>query len=170
MATPGDMLSALWDVVMPPDEFENTVIVNYVAPIDANEADVNGQYRPFGAAGGRPQIYLFRPTESLPTVRHRPDPTQPEEDACTLAHEYGHHLSRLGGHRPAGYEPAVDTPLVDWPNLTGDQKSFIFDEEDRAWQLGRDVLARLGCDDWTMYDQRTRDGLSKYRELLGLPR
>ena len=64
---------------------------------------------------------------------HRPDTAQPEEDGCTLAHEYGHHLSRVGGHRPAGYEAAVDTPLVEWPNLTLEQKMLIFEEEERAW-------------------------------------
>jgi hypothetical protein len=168
MPSPGELLTALWDIVMPPGEVENTVIVNYVAPINSNEANVNGQYRPIGAAG-RPQILLFRPTALLPPVRYRPDDAMPEEDGCTLAHEFGHHLSRVGGHRPAGYEAAVDTPPVEWPNLTPEQRMFIFEEEVRAWRLGREVLARLGCDDWTRYEERTRDGLMKYRELLSLP-
>ena len=173
---PGDLLTPLWDVVMPPNAFNgimpigsDVVAVNYVPPVDSGEADTYGLYVPPQTPSGRPMIRIFRDAASLPTPRHRPDGLNPQQDACTLAHEYGHHLSRSGRHRAPSYERAVSTALVDWPRLSDADKTAIFDEEARAWNFGRIELDKLGCDDWAAFEGRRHDGLANYRRFLGLP-
>ena len=65
MPSPGNLLTALWELVMPPGKTTDTVIVNYVTPADGH-ADTNGLYLPVGTSKGGPMIRLYRLARSCP--------------------------------------------------------------------------------------------------------
>jgi hypothetical protein len=55
--------------------------------------------------------------------------------------------------------------------LKDEERRLILDDEERAWKLGREVLAELGFEDFERYDLETRKALDNYRirfERIGL--
>jgi hypothetical protein len=88
------------------------------------------------------------------------------EDACILAHEFGHLLSDERGERSEAYAAAV---AVFWahgqqrgPCPTPEERNLVVAEEKRAWANGRETLARLGVDEWVEFDAMRDEKLAGY--------
>ncbi len=84
----------------------------------------------------------------------------PLKDACTLAHECGHFLSDREGAQTQAYCDAIDADRVVW----AEGQAAVLAEEERAWDLGRDALARLGCTEWAYFDSYRAKCVQTYRE------
>ena len=108
---------------------------------------------------GCPIIRLLR--DRVPAIDTEPDlATQPERDACLLAHEYGHFLSDRDGSRTQALYDKLGTGAM----LDRAEQGAILAEEERAWDLGRKTVIDLGCDDLAVFDE-CRDRLLKtYRD------
>ena len=53
-------------------------------------------------------------------------------------------------------------------DLTDRERKLILDEETRAWQLGRELLAASGWTDDATYEERARVGVYNYRVRMGI--
>lgn len=83
----------------------------------------------------------------------------------TLAHELGHHESWLRGDaEDEVYAAALDG--TDSVTL----RQAIFDEEERAWRYGRELLERLApaFPAFVQFDSASRTAIEGYRVGLGL--
>jgi hypothetical protein len=121
----------------------------------------------------------------------RPPPDL-QSELVTLAHEGGHFLSwkdrtpRNDWQRYYAVARARDQVLAQVPkhgsideyndrlraavqsSLTAEEIELILAEETRAWQIGRELLERIGFEDFSFYEARTRNGLHNHRYRLGL--
>lgn len=159
-ASPADCFAALWE------QAQRDLAAK--APGDAvtyhsGWGFETGWYDP---ANGLPRIWLWR-IGAVPDPPGRPDlATQPLEDACTLAHQYGHFLSERAGNRTATYLAALDAFHEARRELSQEEQAEILAEEVRAWELGRQALAALGCNDWDGFEEWRWRGLSAYSRRL----
>ena len=92
------------------------------------------------------------------------------ESTCALAHELGHHESRLRGEWPGWYEretaERAAAILVDVGYWQDDRWGAFLAQECRAWELGRELL-RVGCpqfDDWDRYEEIASRSVGTYVE------
>lgn len=58
------------------------------------------------------------------------------------------------------FYPTEQTPLQN--------RQALLDEEQRAWDFGREVLAGWGYENWAYFDQLQKDILGLWRNHLGL--
>jgi hypothetical protein len=113
-------------------------------------------------------------------------------ELVTLAHEAGHFLSwnertpRNAWQRYFGVAKKRDQIVAEVPkdgsideyndrlraavqsSLSAEQIELILAEEELAWRIGRELLERLGFDDFEYYEARTHKGLHNHRYRLGL--
>lgn len=148
---------------------------------DGMPTPASGGYHPRDhAPAAGPMITISRPyyeKQDEPTrTRNAGAPsTMPPpdilEETITLAHEYGHHRSHLAGNRTKEYVEAVVQieryyAGDDVPPLTSEQQRLVREEEERAWSIGRSVLAELGFDLFAAFDSRESNGLAQYDEIF----
>jgi hypothetical protein len=175
--SPGDCFERLWHHVSgdldgawkrkDPDDVTEYVRVAYLPALEGMDPEMDGFY---DANDGFPQIHLLAGgREPFPSPSDRPDlKTQPEVDACILAHEHGHFLSDVRGNRTSAYVDAVlrfqkkESPLPQ-------DRGLILAEEERAWDHGHETLTSLGVTEWQTFEERKRDGLAYYAAKLGDP-
>jgi hypothetical protein len=163
--TPADVLSRLWKRAQLDLAGETNCTFGTVM-YHAGEGFENAWYNP---NRGLPHIWLWRRDRvPNPADQNVPDVvTQPMEDACILAHEYGHFLSERDGSRTPAYEAALDAFHAAQDEggraLSTNEQALVLDEETRAWDLGRQVLAELGVDEWRAFDERRERALASYR-------
>jgi hypothetical protein len=99
---------------------------------------------------GRPGISPEDPRTAEEIAATADDPTR---ELLVLAHELGHHHSRLRG----SYVPfQLNHPLP------------TYAEEVRAWEIGRRILVTKGFQDWMRFESHSRAQLLTYSEGLGL--
>lgn len=78
---------------------------------------------------------------------------------------------RDGDEEPRAWERGERQPRfegqrhVPKPRVTRDQKRLIMAEEQRAWELARSILARLGFDEWDAFEAQRSVGLGSYRRM-----
>lgn len=163
--TPAECLGALWDLAqreLAGDAPGGRGAVVY----HSGWGFESGWYDP---AGGLPHIWLWR-IGKVPDPPASPDlSTQPLEDACTLAHEYGHFLSDRAGNRTAAYVAALDAFHGAGRALSQQEQAEILAEEVRAWEYGREALAALGCTDWDGFEECRWRWLSSYSKRFDRP-
>lgn len=68
-----------------------------------------------------------------------------------LAHEYGHHLSKINGNWSKRLRMAMNKNWSNTWTMTPTDRVLLFKEEIRAWQLGKKVLEDIGYVNWTYY-------------------
>jgi len=170
---PGDVFRLLWRAAeldlaeasavrtVPPFPVVTTGTVTYSPPegIDDGYFDRN-----------RLIIRLCRP-EPFPTPEDAPDlQTQPDVDACLLAHEYGHFRSWKSGVHTDAYVAAATAlevaQLKSGPPPTPEQAELVMREEEQAWESARATLANLGVTRWTAFDAQRDAGLKAYTDAL----
>jgi hypothetical protein len=141
---------------------------------------------------GRPyHEEVDRPTRNRNTGgREALPPPDLLRETITLAHEFGHFLSwkRSPDEWNAYFEAAKtrdeawsqvprDGSVGEYNNqlrtaaqsrLTRDQMGRIVAEEERAWAIGRGLLADLGFEDLELYAEHERRGLHFHRYRLGI--
>lgn len=123
--------------------------------LGSEDAETRGYFVPNFNKTGEAKIQLFR--------NHRANTVDDyEQELITLAHEYGHAISHRNGQRP--WEEMPDPS----PDLTPAEKQAVQDEEARAWEYGREVLAELGISDFEAFEKRKADADAIYLRRLGL--
>ncbi|MDA4131998.1 MAG: hypothetical protein OK454_02575, partial [Thaumarchaeota archaeon] len=155
--TPADVFRDLWAFVR--DELRATTKMD--APVSYN---TRGGAAPEDEAAYVREatcIWLYR-DEPLPDPDSEPEMSQPDKDACLLAHEYGHYLSDKAG-RPEGYMAANDVFIAGGP-ITEVELALVLDEERLAWSHARSELAKLGVTEWSSFNQHEKDGLDAYEQ------
>jgi len=128
------------------------------------------------------------PHRSSNAPSHLPQPCI-DDELITLAHEYVHFRSHAGKTERVEYErydsavkqrdailekadaavPSGFTAQQRWDRLRaaiGEElderdRQRIVDEEQRAWDIGREALVELGHSDFTRYDERVRQGIGR---------
>jgi len=153
--TPADVFRDLWSVV----RNELRTMTKMDAPVSYN---TRGGAAPEDEAAYVPEamcIWLYR-DEPLPDPDSEPEMSQPEKDACLLAHEYGHYLSDKKG-RPEAYLSANDSLIADRP-MTPQDMALVLHEERLAWSYARSELAKLGVTEWAYFNEKETDGLNAY--------
>lgn len=124
----------------------------------------DGDYR---WCDGSPSITLVRPLDRIPKRADLPDPqTQPDEDACLLAHEFGHfHVDPQGDAALAAIE------RVRTGSGTLDDGLLVLKDEEAAWKVGAELLADQGCSQWEHFIVVRARSLTTYEAALpGRPR
>lgn len=157
VVTPGDCFKHLWEraerELGPPAK---RAVVYHVKP--AMAFDEEGLCK---RDNDLPKIVLYRRDRTPPSAQDPDLLTQPVQDACILAHEFGHFLSDPTDRLHPVYERArAGQPL------TPEEKGHIVAEEEKAWNLGRAALADLGCNEWGEFERLRDRGLRTYREGL----
>jgi hypothetical protein len=167
MTNPGDRLGELWtlaekDLAGPGGNTMHVVTYSALVAFSGYVPNV----RPDGTK--LPTIFIHR-KDAVPQPQDKPDRvTQPEEDACVLAHEHGHFLSNENGERTTEYESAL---AVCHGMRSGGraptmvERDAVYDEEHRAWEYARKTLTKLGVHEWTFFDAYRESKLKGYREL-----
>lgn len=90
-----------------------------------------------------------------------------EGELLTMAHEFGHYWSWRQGQRPADLGEVSELffdALHNGAKLSRANADKIYEEEQRAWQYARDLLAKSGYQHWSTFDERVRVSLKAYRE------
>jgi hypothetical protein len=139
------------------------VIVDFV-PLSAARGRA-GYFRQPNEKRRRPIIKISRPERA-------DTPGDPEDELFTVAHEFGHFLSyaaRGTSEEYARYLEVRDLDWNRWPELEPAKKALIFDEEERAWELGRGELVRIGLGEFQAFEVRRMTSLDDYRARLALP-
>lgn len=99
------------------------------------------------------------------------------DELCTLAHEFGHYVSHIGGLRTPELASSCDLlfqrrrrepGVAQTKPLSPAQHDLVRQEEARAWTYGRDVLKELGFEQWPAFDARERKALDVYEEIFAL--
>jgi hypothetical protein len=92
----------------------------------------------------------------------------------SVAHEAGHWRSWSNGWQPA-YAWTRDylfarhnAEKVQGGKLTEPEGRLVFDEEERAWRFGREMLVDVGFSNLDDFDARAARSLGVYREVLRL--
>jgi hypothetical protein len=95
--------------------------------------------------------------------------TRPLEDACILAHEFGHLLSDEREERSAAYEAGLAVCYAYGGSggrpPTPEERALVVAEEERAWAYGQETLADLGVTDWAEFDAMRDKRLEEYRSF-----
>jgi hypothetical protein len=107
---------------------------------------------------GAPRIEIYRygcPSMALPqrAVDMASASPCPLDELVSLSHELGHHDSAVRGSF--------------WP-LDEARPLLTYEEEVRAWLLGRNILLRRNYAEWSAFEERERRSLSQYRQGLKL--
>ena len=116
-------------------------------------------------------------------------PLELEAELFILAHEAGHLRSfKTGGEKWRAYfaaalardkivagvdrEPPTDFAMrsraATSAGLSTEQKNLIVEEEQLAWELGKELLRSAGMQDFVKYDESTRLGVHFHRYRLGM--
>lgn len=169
MTTPGDLFAKLWGHVW------TDLLAQYVAEFPKHpreampypiryELDTAGDGARIRWAENPPVqvISIFR--GRVPPLPTEPDlVTNPERDACMLAHEYGHFLTtkeRRERGEPEPHEHHAGDPIPE--NLAHRREAF--DEEEAAWRKAQETLLALGCDEWEGFERQRDKALAGYRK------
>lgn len=134
------------------------IYVQFHARLAQWEADLSGG---FTVHRGVPTIQLYR-IEGQMAVEN------PLEELLTLAHEYGHAVSWREGRRTKAYVAVVDRMHEPDAKFDETEALLILDEECRAWRRARTVLAEVGFEKRTEFEQRQANDLKIYCERLGI--
>ena len=128
----------------------------------------DAEYRPEG-----PTICIHRAVVPSPDWEPARDATV--EEACNLAHEYGHHLSAKGGTRTAAYASALEVfnswlhPQTGPEGLrcpTREEQELVLLEERIAWAHAETVLCDLGVTEWSAFTTLREKSLAAYAETF----
>ena len=137
------------------------IYVSYRAPLP-DEAGLAGGFRP-----DPPRICLFR--DPPPSPHDKPELGEDAlSDMITLAHEYGHFLSRsdLSDAKRKAYDEANVAYEKDPAELTPDQRARIMEEERRAWDFGGSELQKLDFQCWADLATHRVESLREYERRM----
>ena len=165
MASPLDYFSALW--LRAREGLEGLPLgrVGFVF-YERLSTGADAEYRPEG-----PTIRIHR--AEVPSPDWEPAPDATVEEACNLAHEYGHHLSAEGGTRTAAYDSALEVfnswhhPQAGAQGLrcpTREEQGLVLGEERIAWAHAEAVLSDLGVTEWSAFTALREKSLAAYTE------
>ena len=129
--------------------------VTYRVRLGPDEVE-DGWFSPAPFGYPPPQIGIYRP-------RHQDEPGDTLHELLTLAHELGHYRSFEKGFRGADYEEAIQSPWRAWPTLSVGARHAILQEERRAWQFAREILAQVGFSDWEAFWVKHQNAIGAYR-------
>jgi hypothetical protein len=116
-------------------------------------------------------IWIYRDDESIPGPAMR--------ELVALAHEFGHALSHMRGEQTPDYKAAVmkydakltaesetqleaDAAALASQPMTEAEQDLVRDEEDRAWEYGREELERRGLTDFGKFDEWRAEAMAIY--------
>jgi len=134
--------------------------VTYRVRLSPDEVE-DGWFSPETNGVKLPQIVIYRP-------RHKDVAGDALHELLTLAHELGHYRSYEKGFRGADYDEAIRTPWRAWPTLSVGGRHAILQEERRAWQFAREILAQVGFSDWEAFWLKHQNAIADYRNKLEL--
>jgi hypothetical protein len=89
-------------------------------------------------------------------------------ELCILAHEYGHSVSWERGHWTVAYRDALAHRVKakgENGRISASDHALIFDEEVRAWDLGRAALDALGWSDREAFETSRANALKTYEDI-----
>jgi len=168
--TDGEMFEALWARA----KAEGLNHACYFGGYPPHEEGLEGRFDPDPWRNGTgPQIWLYR--VPCPEPRDEPvvDGPYVSRELRVFAHEYGHFRSWVeqsnGATRTWQAYFQAGTLLGKSPgSLSGDQKQLIMMEEERAWDIARDVLSEIGFSNWQELKSHREHALGIYREKMGM--
>lgn len=166
---------AVWATLAGPDlegpDCANSVLVRYSGMFRNGEA---GEFARVDSDHPRPQIVLARPSYREPA--DEPSMTLATGESAdllaelvTLAHEGGHLRSwRAGNHTPEYIEAAIAMHNLLEPGnvVTPEQERLYLEEEHRAWDHARSLLAEHGFEEWDDFQEAKARGLNEYRRIF----
>ena len=135
----------------------------------------NGEEGTFGKDGlGTPVIQIQRAKGGLRISKEENNMAElvdsyngSIDELYTLAHEYGHHLSKKEGNWTEDYERGRDLINKDRIDLMSpEQKTAVFNEEKSAWDFAIRILTDSGWPNQDSVAAKAEHSLKTYREKL----